>query len=179
MRISAAIIALAVLGAGAPAMAQTPAADTSAEAPVSTANSTSSAPMTTGQQIDRYLATSPALAPPADGTGEGGPRRIHGEVGLSVGAGDYRSGYAVVSIPLGETGNLDLAYSQTHNGDARYVYDPAYGYGYGAAPLPLASPMDGRGAFSSGCEPGFGGERRFVTDPGGALRPMPERCPAR
>lgn len=171
MRISAAILAIAALGVAAPAMAQTSPAD----APVATANSTSSSPLTTPQQIEHYLATSPAIADETpDGAAE--PRRIHGEVGVAVGTGDYRSGYAIVSIPLGETGQLDLAYSQTKNGG--YVY-PGYGYDY-AAPLPMAAPMGGPASFSSGCPGAFSdGERAIVTDRGGALRVSPERCPMR
>lgn len=42
----------------------------------------------------------------------GADRGIHGEVGVSVGTGGYRSIYGEAAIPLGNTGGLVLGYGQ-------------------------------------------------------------------
>lgn len=82
--------------------------------------------LSTDAQIQRWIATrSPADTPYA--TGAVGPqddRRMHGAFSVSVGTGDYRDYGAAVSMPLGETGRLDISYRQVRNGNG-------YGYGYG------------------------------------------------
>jgi len=118
------LIALA-LGSAGLASAQSPAAD----APVATANGTSSSPSTQAQ-IDDYLASSPILESPRrdlgdlDDQGLEDDRRIHGQVSLSVGTGGYRSGAVSAVIPLPRDGTLALEYSHTES-------DRGYGYGYG------------------------------------------------
>ena len=86
--------------------------------------------LTTDEQIDRWLAARAADDRPqfADG---GDPwsmkddRKVHGEVSVGVGTGDYSAYSASVSLPVGENGRVDLHYSQSKN-------DPwGYGYGYG------------------------------------------------
>ncbi|MFT4076426.1 MAG: hypothetical protein QM647_12950 [Asticcacaulis sp.] len=58
-------------------------------------------------------------------------RQIHGSAGVSIGTGGYRSGYVTSIIPLGETGTLGLAYSQTDYGKNNRYFGYGYdGYGY-------------------------------------------------
>lgn len=86
----------------------------------------------TAEQIKRWLADSPA-AGPEETYGEGvrlpRDRQIHGEVGVAVGTGGYRSGYINSVMPIGETGTLALTIGQEKNG-----YRPYWGAGrpYGA-----------------------------------------------
>lgn len=42
----------------------------------------------------------------------GADRGIHGEVGVAIGTGGYRSVYGVAALPLGDTGALVLGYGQ-------------------------------------------------------------------
>ncbi|BBF81702.1 hypothetical protein [Asticcacaulis excentricus] len=58
-------------------------------------------------------------------------RQIHGEAGVSIGTGGYKSAYVATLIPVGETGTLGIAYSQTDHGNNGYIYGDPYGYGYG------------------------------------------------
>ena len=116
------------------------AADASSDqAPVSTAS------QTTDQKIAAWLDDSaPAARTPDDGRGEPLPdrpidkpdRKVHGEFGVGVGTGGYRSAYGVVNIPVGKSSSVTVAASTGHN-DYPYVaggpwaYGPA-GYGIGA-----------------------------------------------
>lgn len=83
--------------------------------------------LTTDQQIDRWLAArDPANIPYADG--ELTPRddrKMHGEFTAGIGTGGYRHYGAAVSLPLGDSGRLNLSFSQVENGF------PGYGYGLG------------------------------------------------
>lgn len=104
---------------------------------------------TTAAQIERWIATSPVDDQEADESLPGGakePRKIHGEVGVGVGTGGYRSGYVITHIPIGETGSATIAFGQTDYGK-RMV--PAYGYpgytsypGYSRYPGYIATPFD-------------------------------------
>jgi len=58
-------------------------------------------------------------------------RQIHGGAGVSIGTGGYRSGYVYSLIPVGETGTLGIAVSQTDFGKNYAPYGYGYGYGYG------------------------------------------------
>lgn len=94
----------------------------------------------TAEQIKRWLAESPAATTPDEGFGEGvrlpRERKIHGEVGVAVGTGGYRSGYITSVMPLGENGTLALTFGQEKNGYRQYwggrppygqfPYDPAF-----------------------------------------------------
>lgn len=91
----------------------------------------------TAAQIDRWTAEAPQ---PIDGPSIDQRRRIHGEVGVAVGTGGYRSGYLVGVMPLGETGSLTLAISQTRNGRG-YNYDPGLDLDP-TGPRPLLGPLD-------------------------------------
>ncbi|MGH6999482.1 MAG: hypothetical protein ACREEO_14910 [Phenylobacterium sp.] len=93
----------------------------------------------TAEQIKRWLAESPAAATPEEAYGERvrlpRDRQIHGEVGVAVGTGGYRSGYITSVMPIGETGTLALTIGQEKNGYRSYwgggrPYG-AFDYGYG------------------------------------------------
>ncbi len=85
--------------------------------------------LTTAEQIDRWVAArAPESDPFAEATGPQDDRKMHGFVSGSIGTNDYSSVSVGVSLPIGENGRLDLAYSQTKNG---YGY-PGYGIGYPA-----------------------------------------------
>lgn len=116
MRFPVLLLASAVVCAAAPAWSQAP-----ADAPVATANGTSSAP-STQQQIDAFLAPPPdrQAADDLDTVLEEGPRRVHGTVELSVGTGGYRSGRVDAVVPIGERSSLALSYGQTRS-DGGYV----------------------------------------------------------
>lgn len=93
----------------------------------------------TAEQIKRWLAESPAAATPEEAYGEGmrlpRDRQIHGEVGVAVGTGGYRSGYITSVMPIGETGTLALTIGQEKNGYRSYWSGGrpygAFDYGYG------------------------------------------------
>ncbi|UDF05471.1 hypothetical protein [Asticcacaulis sp. AND118] len=63
---------------------------------------------------------------------DAGPRKrqIHGEAGASIGTGGYKSAYVSALIPVGDTGTLGIAYSQTDHGKNGYWYADPYGYDY-------------------------------------------------
>jgi hypothetical protein len=60
--------------------------------------------------------------PWADSWEDEGPRKPHGELSVGFGTGGYRDYSAAVQLPLGESGTLNLAVSQTKNNP--YAYDP-------------------------------------------------------
>ncbi len=65
-------------------------------------------------------------------------RRVRGSAGAAIGTGGYRSGYVAGAFPVGETGTLGVAYSETDHGD-NAVFIPHDGYGYGRMSDPLRS----------------------------------------
>lgn len=134
MRISAAVLAVAALAMTGQALAQSAPADGA----VSTAPAQGGgAPLSTGQQIDQYLATSPAVRPAPDDGSALGERRIRGEVSVGVGTNGYRSGSVSAVIPLGETGTLALDFSRTENGFGYMGQgQPGYGHGYDGLSAP-------------------------------------------
>ena len=84
--------------------------------------------LTTNEHIDQWLA-----ARDPDGSAwadeDMGPvddRQVHGQVSAGVGTGGYRQYGAAVSVPIGDSGRLDLSYSQVENAPWG-----RYGYGYG------------------------------------------------
>jgi hypothetical protein len=91
--------------------------------------------MTTSEQIDAYLRAAPTT-PWQDAEAldrqEGRPeRQIHGQVGVAVGTGGYRSAYVQSDIPVGRNGNLSIFVQQTQGGRGHgYGYGNGYGYGY-------------------------------------------------
>ena len=107
--------------------------------------------LTTREQIDRWVAArAPESEPFAEASGPQDDRKMHGFVSGSIGTNDYSSVSVGVSVPIGENGRLDLAYSQTKNGygypgygygaygyPGEYGYgDVGYGYGYGSRSRP-------------------------------------------
>ncbi|MES2034631.1 MAG: hypothetical protein V4466_10680 [Pseudomonadota bacterium] len=153
MRLSVTMLALAALAIGGPALA-----DPASDAPVSTASATSSAP-STQDQIDGYLASSPAYSSPAyssrddiERMGVDEPREIHGEVDLSVGSGGYRSGSVTAVIPVGKRGTLGLSYGQTEFGDSYGYRGSGYGYeGRGSPSMSFDASRDGRSMDPNSC----------------------------
>lgn len=112
------LVVLALAGAAAgPAFAADP-------EPVATAQPGRGAPMSTAEQIDQFLKTSPAAELPQDTLGVtpgSEPRKIRGEAGVSAGSGGYRSGYVRSDIPVGQTGTVGIAVGETKFGN-RYGY---------------------------------------------------------
>jgi len=153
-------------------------------------------PISTDDQVAAWLAGAPPVGreaaldyaerPRLDVNGypldKDGKRQVHGEVGMSVGTGGYRSGYASTLIPIGENGTLGVAVGQTdygkHGGGYGYGgygsgyggYGDGYGYGRrGGTQQSLALSLDMRGGGSGrksdtpeGCAPGFRDGDRYV-----------------
>ncbi len=149
-----ALIALAVLtGSGdpeaviatAPTGVQSVAADAVApvvEAPSVSLQAISPHGLSTAEQIDRWVGERAVSERPfGDSTRDPfafrDDRKVHGEVTAGIGTNDYSSYGARVSIPFGETGRVDLSYSQTKNAPwgYGYGYPGAYGYGHRARPF--------------------------------------------
>ena len=100
-------------------------------------------PVSTQDQVAAWLADSPPVERGGGGPldyagrpevdvngyalGPDGKRQVHGEAGVSVGTGGYRSGYVSTLIPIGESSTLGVAVSQTDFGKN----GRGYGYGYG------------------------------------------------
>lgn len=112
-----------------------------AEEAVATASATPApaAELSTAAQIEQFIRSTPTPSLEDEGVdgitpGEG-KRQVHGEVGIAVGTGGYRSAYAMSLIPIGETGTLAIAVSESRN--ARFG-----GYGYGG--------YDGYGGYGAG-----------------------------
>jgi hypothetical protein len=88
--------------------------------------------LSTDQQIAQWLAArSPVSAPYDDSPVWRDDRKPHGEVSVSLGTGGHRDYAAAVSLPLGESGRLDISVRQVENG---YPYSPGYGRGYAYDP---------------------------------------------
>lgn len=151
-------------------------------------------PITTEDQIAAWLSTAPPVGrqgaldyaerPRLDVNGypldKDGKRQVHGEVGMSVGTGGYRSGYVSTLIPIGENSTLGVAVGQTdfgkHGGGYGGYgyggyggYGDGYGYGRrGGTQQSLALSLDIRGGDSrnadtpEGCAPGFRDGDRYV-----------------
>ena len=137
---AAGIIALTMAAGGAQAQ-EVMATAGATGAPISDAIATEPAPAPpaaaapledTAAQIQRWLADSPSNPDDRDGQLldlRREDRQMHGEVGVAVGTGGYRSGYITSVMPIGETGTLALTIGQEKNG-----YRPYWGAGrpYGA-----------------------------------------------
>lgn len=99
--------------------------------------------LTTQEQIAAFIAANPGPSYddgprgllPADRPNdrdEDGKRKVHGEMGVSVGTGGYRSVYASGLFPVGENTTVGVAVSKTDFGKrGGGWYDPYYGGGYG------------------------------------------------
>ena len=104
-----------------------------AQETVATASRTDASPPAatdTAAQVDRFIHKAPPVnlddGMPDGVTPQDEPRKIHGEVGATVGTGGYRSGYVSAVIPVGKTATVAVAVSETkfgrHGG-------PGAGYG--------------------------------------------------
>lgn len=93
-------------------------------------------------------------------------RKVHGEVFAGIGTGDYTAFGARVSLPIGESGRLDLSYNESKNSPW------GYGYGYG---------LNGRTGYDARFGPGYRGhyDPEFfgegVVWPGRTFRPWRDR----
>lgn len=88
----------------------------------------------TAAQIQRWLTDSPMNSDDRDGQLldlRREDRQMHGEVGVAVGTGGYRSAYITSVMPLGDKGTLALSVGQEKN--ARGYYRGVYGYPFGEA----------------------------------------------
>ena len=87
--------------------------------------------LTTGEQIDRWIAARAPEAEPFADSAEGpeAPRRVRGYVEGGIGTGGYRSAGGGVSLPIGEEGRLDLHYRQVES-DRPYYHGPYDGFAH-------------------------------------------------
>jgi hypothetical protein len=128
------------------------------DTPVVTAAGGAGAPvasgaMSTAEQIDNYLKTSPVLKLPPEGavgvTSSEEPRKVHGEVELAVGTGGFRSAYARADLPVGKTGVVSVAVQQTQfngrGGGQRSHQNLALGFAVGDAATEAGEPRCRRG----------------------------------
>ena len=102
--------------------------------------------LSTDQQIAQWL----AARAPAPSSGGDSPmwrddRKPHGEVSVGFGTGGYRDYGAAMSLPLGESGRLDISVRQVENG---------YPYGYGGGYSYDPDFADGGYAFPGHASPG-------------------------
>lgn len=146
MRVALALAAALIAG---PALADDEPVATASQTPVPQAAAPAVAQpappveMTTAQQIDAFLRSSPATAADTDEAVDGVVRRddrqVHGVVSVGVGTGGYRSVYVQSDMPVGENGRLSLAFEDTKG-------PRGYGYGYYGAPGYYGGPFEARGA---------------------------------
>ena len=152
----------------------TPAVLAGAEAPVAptvgaAAQSTTPHGLSTDQQIAQWLAArAPDPAPEADSPLWRDDRKPHGEISVGIGTGGYRDYAAAVSLPIGESGRLDISVRQSENDPYRHRY------GYGAGYDPYFA--DSGYAFPGEAAPGAAiGYERHLSRPDGPpwVRPAP------
>ena len=98
---------------------------TPADAPATTVQSATPHNLTTDEQIARWIdRRQPGRQAFAEDAGPTDDREMHGEVSGGIGTGGYRDVGVWMSIPVGETGRIDLSYSETKNGLFPYYRDP-------------------------------------------------------
>ncbi len=142
-------------------------------------------PASTKDQVIARLAAAPRIDRTdysrTDATASSGyesnGRTIHGVAEVSIGTGGYRSAYVSSQIPIGETGTLGIAVSQTDfgkNSPYVYGYDSPYGYGgYGRGrrggtmssvglSLDMSDHDGNRSDTPEGCAPGFRDGDRYI-----------------
>ncbi len=93
--------------------------------------------LTTAQQVERWVSADRPrsqdelwLDAPVENE-----RRMHGEVWGGVGTGGYRDIGGAVSLPLGESGRLDLRFQRT---EGEGLWAPYPGFAYGVRPFGAA-----------------------------------------
>lgn len=133
------------------------AASTTDASPSTTVQSAAPHGLSTDEQIARWIGERTAETvsnAPADPWGESEPRKMHGEFSVGFGTGGYEDYAAAVSLPLGETGTLNLSVSQTKNSPWGYGYGSPWGYGgpYGgyARPFGVMEPPGFEGTYFRG-----------------------------
>lgn len=124
--------------------------------PSTTVQSAAPHGLSTDEQISRWIGERTASAAPAPidpwAEADAGPRRMHGQVSVGMGTGGYQDYSAAVSLPLGETGTLNLMVSQTKNSPWGYGYGSPWGYPYGGGygrPFGLVEPFGYEGGYRS------------------------------
>ncbi|MFN3932788.1 MAG: hypothetical protein ACK4JY_13710 [Brevundimonas sp.] len=86
--------------------------------------------LTSDEQIARWLTARSVDPTPLDGSPVWrDDRQPHGQVSVGVGTGGYRDYGVAMSLPIGESGRLDLSYRQVENGYPYGYGHDAYGYG--------------------------------------------------
>jgi len=127
MRRTAVLLSLALVAtAGAARAAE-------AQGPVVTAGPTDAPPPAadTAAQVENFVHKAPPVnlddGAPDGVIGQEEPRKVHGEVGVSIGTGGYRSGYVSSVIPVGKTGTVAIAVGETKFGRRG---GPGWGGGY-------------------------------------------------
>lgn len=87
------------------------------------------APLGIDAQVEAFIRSAPATPwrndAPLAGQEIKAKRQVHGQVGVAVGTGGYRSAFAQADIPIGEAGMLSVAVSESRS-------DHAYGGYYGS-----------------------------------------------
>lgn len=115
----------------------------------------------TATQIEDFIRRAPAPSLD-DGTPDGvvprEPRKVHGQVGVTVGSGGFRSAYAVSVMPVGQTGTLALAVRDTRYGKTGGGYGRGFGDGGGRRTVGMSLALgeaarEGCRARSRGYEP--------------------------
>jgi hypothetical protein len=135
--------------------------------------------LTTDQQIDRWMAGRSSTDTPwvEARRGPADDREMHGQVSFGIRTGGYRDYGASVSLPLGETGRLDISYRQVENGFG-YGYDGYGDRGYGYRYDPLY--FNDSGYVFPGNQPHAAAEYEArVMRPGGPPRRFPQIEPYR
>lgn len=83
--------------------------------------------LSTDQQIAQWLsARAPGPAAHDDSPVWRDDRKMHSEFDVGIGTGGYRTYGAAVSLPIGESGRLDVSIRQTENDPYRYGYGAGY-----------------------------------------------------
>lgn len=133
------------------------AASTTDASPSTTVQSAAPHGLSTDEQIARWIGertAETAGSAPADPWAQSEPRKMHGEFSVGLGTGGYEDYAAAVSLPLGETGTLNLSVSQTKNSPWGYGYGSPWGYGgpYGgyARPFGVMEPPGFEGTYFRG-----------------------------
>lgn len=103
------------------------------------------APITVGEQIDRFLRETPnpswSLLQVLAAVGEAPARSPQGEVGVAVGSGGYRSAYVSSMFPIGRNGVLSLSVGESRGGRGHGYLGGGYGL-YGSTPFGLGAGRD-------------------------------------
>ena len=119
------------------------AAQPESASPEGVARSRTQTGLTTDQQINSWIAArDPNETPYSRGGVEAiDDGQMHGVVEAGLGTGGYQSFAAAVSMPLGESGRLDISVSRSRNDYRRGDYNPSR-FDYGGYVFPDAAPRD-------------------------------------